>query len=166
MKDILLLDVTPLTLSIETFGGVATPMIPKNTTVPTAKTQVFSHGGGQPDVGGSARPAGRAPDGGGQQDARAVHSGRHPAVAARHAAGGGDVRHRRERHLERFAQKTRRAARSQSVKIEASTQSFEGRDREVEERGGRARGGGREEEGAHRGAQSGGVAHLSRRRRR
>src|ERR1700722_19784205 len=42
VKDILLLDVTPLTLSIETFGAVATPMIQKNTTVPTAKTQVFS----------------------------------------------------------------------------------------------------------------------------
>ena len=42
VKDILLLDVTPLTFSIETYGSVATPMIPKNTTVPTAKTQVFS----------------------------------------------------------------------------------------------------------------------------
>jgi molecular chaperone DnaK len=42
VKDILLLDVTPLTLSIETMGGVATPMIQKNTTVPTAKTEVFS----------------------------------------------------------------------------------------------------------------------------
>lgn len=42
VKDILLLDVTPLSLSIETLGGVATPMIQKNTTVPTAKTQVFS----------------------------------------------------------------------------------------------------------------------------
>ncbi len=42
VKDILLLDVTPLTLSIETMGGVATTMIEKNTTVPTAKTQVFS----------------------------------------------------------------------------------------------------------------------------
>jgi molecular chaperone DnaK len=42
VKDILLLDVTPLTLSIETFGSVATPMIEKNTTVPTAKTQTFS----------------------------------------------------------------------------------------------------------------------------
>ncbi|MCK9187109.1 MAG: molecular chaperone DnaK [Candidatus Colwellbacteria bacterium] len=42
VKDILLLDVTPLTLSIETLGGIATPMIPKNTTVPTAKTQIFS----------------------------------------------------------------------------------------------------------------------------
>ncbi len=42
VKDILLLDVTPLSLSIETLGGVATPMIQKNTTVPTSKTQVFS----------------------------------------------------------------------------------------------------------------------------
>ncbi|MEI6479261.1 MAG: molecular chaperone DnaK [bacterium] len=42
VKDILLLDVTPLSLSIETMGGVATPMIQKNTTMPTAKTQVFS----------------------------------------------------------------------------------------------------------------------------
>lgn len=42
VKDILLLDVTPLTLSIETMGGVATPMIQKNTTVPTARTEVFS----------------------------------------------------------------------------------------------------------------------------
>jgi len=42
VKDILLLDVTPLTLAIETMGGVATPMIPRNTTVPTTKTEVFS----------------------------------------------------------------------------------------------------------------------------
>jgi molecular chaperone DnaK len=42
IKNILLLDVTPLTLSIETLGGIATPMIPKNTTVPVTKTQIFS----------------------------------------------------------------------------------------------------------------------------
>jgi molecular chaperone DnaK len=42
VKDILLLDVTPLTLAIETLGGVATPMIPRNTTVPTSKTEIFS----------------------------------------------------------------------------------------------------------------------------
>lgn len=41
-NDILLLDVTPLTLSIETMGGIATPMIERNTTIPTKKTQVFS----------------------------------------------------------------------------------------------------------------------------
>ena len=42
VKDVLLLDVTPLTLGIETLGGVATPIIPRNTTIPTAKSQVFS----------------------------------------------------------------------------------------------------------------------------
>ncbi|MBZ5525859.1 MAG: molecular chaperone DnaK [Acidobacteriia bacterium] len=42
VKDLLLLDVTPLTLSIETFGGVATNMIPRNTTIPTKKTESFS----------------------------------------------------------------------------------------------------------------------------
>jgi molecular chaperone DnaK len=42
VKDVLLLDVTPLTLGIETLGGVATPIITRNTTIPTAKSQVFS----------------------------------------------------------------------------------------------------------------------------
>jgi molecular chaperone DnaK len=42
VKDILLLDVTPLTLSVETLGGVATPMIDRNTTIPTRKSQVYS----------------------------------------------------------------------------------------------------------------------------
>ncbi len=42
VKDIVLLDVTPLTLSIETLGGVATPLIERNTTIPTRKSQVFS----------------------------------------------------------------------------------------------------------------------------
>src|SRR5467141_498858 len=42
VKDILLLDVTPLTLSIETLGGVATQLIPRNTTIPTKKSEVFS----------------------------------------------------------------------------------------------------------------------------
>jgi molecular chaperone DnaK len=42
VKDLLLLDVTPLTLSIETLGGVATPMIQRNTTIPTKKTETFS----------------------------------------------------------------------------------------------------------------------------
>jgi molecular chaperone DnaK len=42
VKDLLLLDVTPLSLAIETLGGVATPMIPRNTTIPTKKTETFS----------------------------------------------------------------------------------------------------------------------------
>jgi len=42
IKDVVLLDVTPLTLGIETLGGVMTPLVPRNTTIPVSKSQVFS----------------------------------------------------------------------------------------------------------------------------
>src|SRR5207249_8321219 len=51
VREVLLLDVTPLTLGIETLGGVATPIIPRNTTIPTSKSQIFSTAAdGQPSV--------------------------------------------------------------------------------------------------------------------
>src|ERR1700757_3798741 len=64
VKDVLLLDVTPLTLAIETAGGVATPMIPRNTTIPTRKSQIFSiysenHPGGEIKVLQGERPLSR-----------------------------------------------------------------------------------------------------------
>jgi molecular chaperone DnaK (HSP70) len=97
VKDILLLDVTPLSLSIETLGGVATPMIPKNTTVPTKKTQVFSTAADNQTsveihVGQGERPMMADNIGGFGSDRRTdVHSQNHAARGGDHAGEGDNI---------------------------------------------------------------------------
>ena len=88
-KDVLLLDVTPLSLGIETFGGVTTVLIPRNTTIPTKKSGDLLDRRRQSDDGRDPRAAGRARAGRRQQDDRQVPAHGNSARTARHAAGRG-----------------------------------------------------------------------------
>ena len=101
VKDVLLLDVTPLSLGIETLGGVFTKLIERNTTIPTRKSEVFSTAAdNQPSVEIKVYQGERAM----AKDNRMLgvfQLVQHSAGAARDAAGRSDVRYRRQRHSER-----------------------------------------------------------------
>ena len=98
VKDLLLLDVTPLSLGIETLGGVLTTLIPRNTTIPTRKSEIFSTAADsqtsvEVHVLQGERPLAR--------DNRTLgrfHLVGLPAGASGCAADRGDLRHRRQRH--------------------------------------------------------------------
>ena len=121
VKDILLLDVTPLSLGIETLGGVMTTLIPRNTTIPTKKTEMFSTAADnqtsvEVKVYQGERPMARDNRLLGQVPPR-----RHPAGAARRAADRGHVRHRRQRHRQRVRARTRPPSKEQHITITASS---------------------------------------------
>ena len=101
VKDLLLLDVTPLTLSIETLGGVATPMIPRNTTIPTKKTETFSTAADSQTEVEVHVLQGERPMAAQNRTLGKFKLGGIPAGAARRAADRGHLRHRCQRHSQR-----------------------------------------------------------------
>ena len=104
VKDMLLLDVTPLSLGIETLGGVMTTLIARNTTIPTRKSEIFSTATDNQTSVEVHVLQGERPMARDNRTLGRFHLVGSSAGAARRAAGRGRVRHRRQRHRQRVGQ--------------------------------------------------------------
>ena len=162
VKDLLLLDVTPLSLGIETLGGVLTSLISRNTTIPTRKSEVFSTAADnqtsvEVHVLQGERPLAR--------DNRTLgkfHLVGPAAGAARHPADRGDVRHRREWHRQCLGEGPGHGQGAEDHDhVVQRTES--GRGRSDDEGGGAARRGGQDAPRRDRDAQQGRSGGLRRR---
>ena len=144
VKDLLLLDVTPLTLAIETLGGVATPMIPRNTTIPTKKTETFSTAADSQTEVEVHVLQGERPLAAQNRTLGKFKLARHSSGAARRAADRGHFRHRCQRHSERDGEGQRhRQGHAHHDHIELGPE--QGRSREDGQGSGSARGRGQGE---------------------
>ena len=103
VKDVVLLDVTPLTLGLETLGSVMTPLIDRNTTIPTSKTQIFSTAADNQTSVEIHVLQGERPHGRRQQNSRSLYSGRHSSRSPRRASNRSHFRYRRFRHLKSYS---------------------------------------------------------------
>ena len=113
VKDVLLLDVTPLSLGIETLGGVFTKLIERNTTIPTRKSETFSTAADSQTSVEIHVLQGERPMARDNRTLGQVPSGWNSAGAARRSANRGDFRYRRERHRQRFGEGSRNRKRAE-----------------------------------------------------